>query len=204
MRCIRAVKALRVYESSDIEVIALFTAPDRDAPFVRYADTAVELPSEQGAVAAYLDHDRLIAALRKWDADAVWPGWGFVAEDPVFVDRLDAEGIVFLGPSAAAMRALGDKITSKQIAEKANVPVTAWSNGPLPDAAGAATQAERIGYPVVLKATAGGGGRGIRIVQEPGEIAEAFRSAHSEATAAFGNGDLFCEKLVSGGRHIEV
>ncbi|MBW2695048.1 MAG: ATP-grasp domain-containing protein [Deltaproteobacteria bacterium] len=204
MRCIRAVKSLRVREGSDIEVVALYTPADRDAPFVRHADKAIELPSEQGAVAAYLDHDRIIATLRQCNADAVWPGWGFVAEDPVFVDRLFAEKIVFLGPSADAMRSLGDKITSKQLAEKAGVPVTPWNGGVLADEAAAVEPAERIGYPVVLKATAGGGGRGIRIVEKPDQLAEAFRSAHAEALSAFGNGDLFCEKLVSGGRHIEV
>ncbi len=204
MRCIRAAKALRALQAAPIEVIALYTEPDRDAPFVRHADLAVELPSSDGAVAAYLDHDRLMVALRHARADAAWPGWGFVAEDPTFVERLDAEGIVFLGPPASAMRALGDKITSKQLAEKAGVPVTAWSGGALEDEGHALSEAARIGYPVVIKATAGGGGRGIRIVYEDAQLAEAFRSASAEAATAFGNGDLFCEKLVSGGRHIEV
>jgi acetyl/propionyl-CoA carboxylase alpha subunit/acetyl-CoA carboxylase carboxyltransferase component len=193
-----------VLEGSDLEVVALYTDPDRDAPFVRHADIAARLPSEDGAVAAYLDHDGLIAALRKCGADAVWPGWGFVAEDPEFVERLAAEDIVFLGPSAAAMRSLGDKITSKKLAEKAGVPVTAWSGAALEDERAALRESARIGYPVVLKATAGGGGRGIRIVHEEEHVVEAYRSASSEAASAFGNGDLFCEKLVSGGRHIEV
>ncbi len=204
LRCIRAVKALRAVEGSSMEVVALYTRPDRDAPFVRHADRAIELPSDGGAVAAYLDHARLLTALRQVEADAVWPGWGFVAEDPLFVDRLAAEGIRFLGPSADAMRRLGDKITSKQLAEKAGVPVTPWSGGALADAAEARRHAARIGYPVVIKATAGGGGRGIRIVREEAEIEEAFRSAAAEAEGAFGNGALFVEKMVTGGRHIEV
>ena len=204
MRCIRAVKALRAIEGSEIEVVALYTQPDRDAPFVRHADRSIGLPSPSGAVAAYLDHDRLLAALREVGADAVWPGWGFVAEDPVFVDRLAAADIRFLGPSADAMRMLGDKITSKLLAEKAGVPVTPWSGGALADAAEARDHAARIGYPVVVKATAGGGGRGIRIVRKESEIEEAFRSASAEALSAFGNGDLFLEKMVTGGRHIEV
>ena len=100
MRCIRAVKALRASEGSDLQAIALFTHVDRDAPFVRHADLAVPIPAETGAeVAAYLDHERLIDALKQARADAVWPGWGFVAEDPSFVERLEAEGIRFLGPS---------------------------------------------------------------------------------------------------------
>ena len=204
LRCIRAVKSLRAVEESDMEVVALYTRPDRDAPFVRHADRAIELPSEQGAVAAYLDHDRLLDALREVSADAVWPGWGFVAEDPAFVELLDQEKICFLGPSAQAMRMLGDKITSKKLAEEAGVPVTPWSGGAVPSVEEAHEHAGRIGYPLVVKATAGGGGRGIRIVRQESELDEAFRSAAAEAKAAFGNGDLFLEKMVIGGRHIEV
>ncbi len=204
VRCLRTAKSLRALEGGGLEVVALFTPPDRDAPFVRQADRAIELPAEKGAVAAYLDHDAVLQALRTVGADAVWPGWGFVAEDPVFVDRLAEEDIVFLGPSADAMRSLGDKITSKRLAETAGVPVTAWSGGELADEDDARRHAERIGFPVVLKATAGGGGRGIRIVERVDEIAEAFRSAQSEATSAFGNGALFVEAMVQGGRHIEV
>ena len=204
MRCIRAVKTLRAIEDSSMEVLALYTDSDADAPFVRHADAAVALDSSDGGVAAYLDRDQLVRVLEQEEVDAVWPGWGFVAEDPDFVVRLGEAGIRFLGPSAEAMRALGDKITSKQIAEKAGVPVTAWSGGVLTDEADAREHAERIGYPIIIKATAGGGGRGIRVVGEESILDEAFRSAGAEALAAFGNGDLFCEKLVIGGRHIEV
>ena len=204
VRCLRTAKSLRGLEGGGLEVIALFTPPDRDAPFVRQADRAVELSSEKGAVAAYLDHDGVLKALREVGADAVWPGWGFVAEDPVFVERLQIEGIIFLGPSPEAMRSLGDKITSKILAETAGVPVTDWSGGELADEDDALRHAERIGFPVVLKATAGGGGRGIRMVHSASEIAGAFRSAASEAKAAFGNGSLFVEAMVRGGRHIEV
>ncbi|MDJ0849135.1 MAG: biotin carboxylase N-terminal domain-containing protein, partial [Myxococcota bacterium] len=204
MRCIRAVKSLRAAEASDLSVISLYTEVDRDTPPVRHADLAVELPSADGAVAAYLDHDRVIAALRRARADAVWPGWGFVAEDPAFVERLAAEGVRFLGPSAEAMRRLGDKIGSKRVAEEAGVPVTAWSGGAVEDAGEAARHAERIGYPVVVKASAGGGGRGIRIALEPSALPEALRSAAAEAGSAFGDDRIFIEKKVSGGRHVEV
>ena len=166
MRCIRAVKSLRALKQSEMQVVALYTEGDSDAPFVRHADRALEIASEGGAVAAYLDHDRLVEVLRDCGADAVWPGWGFVAEDPAFVERLAAEGITFLGPTPDAMRALGDKITSKELAEQAGVPVTAWSEGPLSDASAARHHAEKIGYPVILKATAGGGGRGPSLLGE--------------------------------------
>jgi len=204
MRCIRAVKALRAQEQGELEVVALYTGVDRDAPFVRHADRAVRLSAPRGDVAAYLDHDGLIRALREARADAVWPGWGFVAEDPAFVERLAVEGIRFLGPSAEAMRALGDKIGSKILAEKVGVPVTEWSGGELEDEADAARAAARLGYPVVIKASAGGGGRGIRVVEEAGELAQAFRSARQEARNAFGDGRLLVEKKVVGGRHVEV
>jgi acetyl/propionyl-CoA carboxylase alpha subunit/acetyl-CoA carboxylase carboxyltransferase component len=204
VRCLRTAKSLREREGGGLEIIALYTPPDQDAPFVRQADRAILLPSEGGAVAAYLDHDAVLAALREVGADAVWPGWGFVAEDPEFVERLANAGIGFLGPSADAMRMLGDKITSKALAEKAGVPVTEWSGGSVADEAEALAHAKRIGFPVVLKATAGGGGRGIRMVEKASELGDAFRSAQSEAASAFGNGTLFVESMVQGGRHIEV
>ncbi len=204
MRCIRSVKALRREEGSDLRVLAFYTEIDRDAPFVRHADEAFLLDSQQGEVAAYLDHERLIAALRRARADAVWPGWGFVAEDPRFVERLGRAGIRFLGPPVEAMRALGDKIQSKLIAEKAGVPVAAWSGGEVSGPEAAAAHAARIGYPVVIKASAGGGGRGIRVVDRSDEIEEAYRSACAEATSAFGDGRLFVERKIEGGRHVEV
>lgn len=204
IRCIRAVKTLAAEDGRDIQAIALYTDVDRDAPFVRHAHFAVKLPSPHGAVPAYLDHENLLRALHEARADAVWPGWGFVAEDPIFVSRLQDEGILFLGPRADAMRALGDKITAKELAERTGVPVTPWSEGVVADEKEAARQAGRIGYPVVVKAAAGGGGRGIRMVDGPGELAEAFRSAAAEAKGAFGDDRLFLEKKVSGGRHIEV
>ena len=202
MRCIRAVKALRAQEGSDLQAVALYTEVERDAPFVRHADIAIQLDGT--GVAAYLDHAVLLEAIRSADADAVWPGWGFVAEDPGFVERLADEGIRFLGPQADAMRALGDKIGAKRLAEAAGVPVTAWSHGELADAAEARRHAEAIGFPVVVKASAGGGGRGIRVVDDPAGLEDAFASAGSEALAAFGDGRLFVEKKVEGGRHIEI
>jgi len=204
MRCVRAVKALRTLERSDLEVVALYTDADRDAPFVRHADHAARLAAPRGAVAAYLDHDALVEALARQGADAVWPGWGFVAEDADFVERLETEGITFLGPSPGAMREVGDKIASKLLAERAGVPVSRWSRGVLADLDHAREAAREIGFPLVIKASAGGGGRGIRMVDAPEALDEAFRSAAAEALSAFGDDRLFCEERVVGGRHIEV
>jgi acetyl/propionyl-CoA carboxylase alpha subunit/acetyl-CoA carboxylase carboxyltransferase component len=204
MRCIRTVKSLRALEGTDLTVIALYTDVDRSAPFVRHADLAVRLAPRATAVASYLDHEMLLSTLQRVQADAVWPGWGFVAESPAFVDRLDAAGIRFLGPTGDTMRRLGDKIASKELAEKVDVPVTPWSGGAVPDVEAARECAERIGVPVVVKASAGGGGRGIRMVHELASLAGHFESAASEARNAFGDDRLFIEKMVRGGRHVEV
>jgi acetyl/propionyl-CoA carboxylase alpha subunit/acetyl-CoA carboxylase carboxyltransferase component len=204
MRCIRAVKSLRALEGQELSVVAMYTTVDRGAPFVRHADVAVELPVKTTPVAAYLDHALLIKTLKRVGADAVWPGWGFVAESPEFVDALAAEGIRFLGPRSETMRALGDKIASKLLAERVDVPVTAWSGGEVPNAAEGRRHADRIGYPIVIKASAGGGGRGIRVVRDPAQFEALFASAQSEAISAFGDGRMFVEAMVQGGRHIEV
>ncbi|MBM4334519.1 MAG: ATP-grasp domain-containing protein [Deltaproteobacteria bacterium] len=208
-RALRAIRELRAEEGSSLVGIALYTEPDAAAPFVREADESLSLgpalrAASNGAMRpAYLDHDRVLAALRATRADAVWPGWGFLAEDPSFVEKLEAAGIEFLGPSAETMRRLGDKITSKLIAEAARVPVSPWSGGPvqrleLPDLA------KRIGFPVMLKATAGGGGRGIRMLRDGDDLHAAFDSAQAEAANAFGDGTLFVEKTITGARHVEV
>ena len=132
MRCIRAVKTLRALEASDLECVALYTDVDRDEPFVRHADQRVRLAAPDGPVRAYLDADGLLAAIRRAGADAVWPGWGFAAEDPDFADRVVAEGLRFLGPSGDVIRALGEKIGAKRLAESVGVPVVPWSRGPVP------------------------------------------------------------------------
>jgi acetyl/propionyl-CoA carboxylase alpha subunit/acetyl-CoA carboxylase carboxyltransferase component len=204
MRCVRTVKSLRALEGSELSVIALYTDADREAPFVRHADMAIRLPVKTTPVAAYLDHDLLLSTLRQINADAVWPGWGFVAESAEFVDKLRDAGIRFLGPTGDTMRRLGDKIASKELAERVGVPVTAWSSGALRDVEHAREAAERVGYPLVVKASAGGGGRGIRVVEQADTLEQAFNSARSEALSAFGDDRLFLEKMVKGGRHIEV
>lgn len=204
MRCLRAVKTLRAVEGSALKALALYTEIDREAPFVRHADRAVALPRRGSGVSAYLDHERLLEALRAGGADAVWPGWGFVAEDPEFADRVVAAGMRFLGPSGATMRQLGDKIAAKRLAEGAGVPVAAWSGGEVADVEAARRHGRDLGYPLVIKAAAGGGGRGIRMVSSEAELARAFQSAAAEARSAFGDGRLFVERRIVGGRHIEV
>jgi acetyl/propionyl-CoA carboxylase alpha subunit len=208
-RCLRAIRELRAEEGSSLVGIALFTDPDQRSTYVREADERLSLGaalrrSNGGDLRpAYLDQDRVMAALRAARADAVWPGWGFLAEDPSFVERLEATNLVFLGPRAETMRALGDKIMSKKLAEAAGVPVTPWSGGPV-EADELKRAAEKLGYPLMIKATAGGGGRGIRRVESTDELEAAFRSASSEALHAFGDGALFLESCLDGARHVEV
>jgi acetyl/propionyl-CoA carboxylase alpha subunit/acetyl-CoA carboxylase carboxyltransferase component len=210
MRVIHAVREINEVRPEPITLIALFTESERDAMFVRAADEAVLLQTgapagDNGAARlSYLDLDVLERALTESRADAAWVGWGFVAERPEFAALCDRLGIVFVGPDPEVMRLLGDKVAAKRLAEEAGVPVAPWSNGPVETVEEAIAQAERIGFPLMIKAAAGGGGRGIRRVDEPDAIAAAFASARSEALQAFGDGTLLMELLVAPARHIEV
>ncbi|MET3430048.1 acetyl/propionyl-CoA carboxylase alpha subunit/acetyl-CoA carboxylase carboxyltransferase component [Actinoplanes tereljensis] len=202
MRLIHAVRELAARTSADIQVIALHTDVDRAATFVREADIAYDL----GAATArpYLDLKVLERALVETRADAAWVGWGFVAEDPAFAELCERIGVTFVGPDAEAMRRLGDKIGAKLLAEEVGVPVAPWSRGPVETLDDALTMAARIGYPLMLKATAGGGGRGIRVVRDSAELGEAYERTSQEAVRAFGSGVVFLERLVTGARHVEV
>ena len=170
--------------------------------FVREADLAY--PLGPAAARPYLDLAALERALVATGADAAWVGWGFVAEDPAFADLCDRLGVTFIGPSAEAMRKLGDKIGSKLIAEEVGVPVAPWSRGGVDTLEEALAAADRVGYPLMLKATAGGGGRGIRMVASAADLEDAYQRTRDEAERAFGSGVVFLEKLVTGARHVEV
>jgi len=194
-----------------ITTVAFYTDPDVDAWFVQEADEAVHLgaatyldPMDGHRKSRYLDEVAVVAALVESSCDAVWVGWGFVSERASFAERCEEAGIVFVGPDSATIRALGDKVTAKRLAEKADVPVVPWGGGPVDDPEEAATQAARLGYPVVLKASAGGGGRGIRVVRTPDELPGALASARSESELAFGDPAVFVEQLVPAARHVEV
>ena len=202
MRLIHAVRDLAAETGTRIETVALYTDSDRTATFVREADIAYDLGL--AANRPYLDHAVLKKALVETGADAAWVGWGFVAEDPAFADLCAEIGVTFVGPSAEAMRKLGDKIGSKLIAEEVGVPVAPWSRGPVETLEDAKAAADRIGYPLMLKATAGGGGRGIRMVSNADELTHAYELTRQEAARAFGSGVVFLERLVTGARHVEV
>jgi acetyl/propionyl-CoA carboxylase alpha subunit/acetyl-CoA carboxylase carboxyltransferase component len=198
MRVIHAVRELNDQRPEPIRLIALHTEAERDAMFVRHADEAVALDG------GYLDHDALERALLQAHADAAWVGWGFVAERPEFAELCERLGVVFVGPDAAVMRLVGDKIAAKRLAEEAGVPVAPWSGGPVESAEEALRHAARIGFPLMIKATAGGGGRGIRRVDAPDALPAAFASAQAEAVQAFGDGTVLLESLITPARHIEV
>src|SRR4051794_16066128 len=202
MRLINAVREVNAEGGDPIETVALFTDGERTATFVREAD--LTYPLGPASARPYLDLALLERALRETEADAAWVGWGFVAEDPAFAELCERIGVTFIGPSAEAMRKLGDKIGSKLIAEEVGVPVAPWSRGAVESLAAALEAAERIGYPLMLKATAGGGGRGIRVIRSADELSEAYARTSDEAARAFGSGVVFLERLVTGARHVEV
>jgi acetyl/propionyl-CoA carboxylase alpha subunit/acetyl-CoA carboxylase carboxyltransferase component len=202
MRLIHAARDVSAETGARIETAALYTDADRTAMFVREADLAYALGP--ASARPYLDHAVLGRALVETGADAAWVGWGFVAEDPAFAELCEKIGVTFIGPDAEAMRKLGDKIGAKLIAEEVGVPVAPWSRGEVATLADALAAADRIGYPLMLKATAGGGGRGIRVITSPGDLAGAFERTSQEALRAFGSGTVFLERLITGARHVEV
>ena len=208
VRLINAVREWNAEGRPPLRVIAFYTAADRRATFVREADEAVLIgpadPGEAFAASPYLDYAELERALRACRADAVWPGWGFVSEKAEFAELCERLGITFIGPSADVMRRLGDKIESKRLAEEVGVPLAAWSGGPVANLSEAHAAAESIGYPLMVKATAGGGGRGIRLVRSAEQLDEAFERASSEASKTAGDATVFLERAIRGGHHIEV
>jgi acetyl/propionyl-CoA carboxylase alpha subunit len=211
MRFIHAAREFNQEYDTALRTIALYTEPDRHAMFVCEADEAVSLgaafqkdPATGHSKSSYVDYDLLERVLTEARAEAVWVGWGFVAEHPDFADLCRKLDIVFIGPDGDVMRRLGDKIASKLLAEQAQIPVAPWSGGPVETLADAQHHAERLGYPLLIKATAGGGGHGIRRVNSAGQLSKAFDGARAEAFKAFGNPTVFMEQLVLAARHVEV
>ncbi len=209
MRLVHAVRELNDGRDEPLVVIVLYTEPERHAMFVREADEAVCIgPAtfvEDGrSKNGYLDFAALERALVEAQAEAAWVGWGFVAEHPDFAERCEQLGIVFVGPDSSVMRALGDKISAKRLAEECGVPVAPWSGGPVDTVDEARHHAAGIGFPLMIKARAGGGGRGIRRVDGPAELDAAFQRARDEARATFGDPTVFLERLLEGARHVEV
>jgi acetyl-CoA carboxylase, biotin carboxylase subunit len=197
-----AVRVIRALHENDIEAVAVYSTADRDSLHVRLADRAICVGPPQ-ATQSYLRIPSLIAAATTTGCEAVHPGWGFVAENPAFVVACADNDLVFIGPSAEVMARMGDKVRAKAELRAADVPLVPGTEGAT-DLDESREAAEEVGYPVLLKATAGGGGKGMRLVQSPDELDSAYNTAALEAEAAFGDGSLYLEKAVSPARHVEI
>ncbi len=198
-----AVRVIRTAKAMGLRTVAVYSEADRDAMHVAMADEAVLLGPAR-ARDSYLNIERVIEAARQSGAEAVHPGYGFLSENAEFAQACADAGLVFVGPTAAMMTAMGSKSGSKELMEKAGVPLVPGYHGEAQDEATLAKAADKVGFPVLVKASAGGGGRGMRIVRSAGELAAAITSAKREAKAAFGDDRMLIEKFVDNPRHIEV
>ncbi len=198
-----AIRIIRAARDLGIKTIQVYSSADADSLAVQLADEAIEIGPPQAAK-SYLDSAAILAAAKKMRADAVHPGYGFLAENADFADAIEAAGMHFVGPNGKTIRLMGDKAAARQAAKDSGVPTVPGSNGLFENLDEALSLAVSIGFPVMVKATAGGGGRGIRIINDESEFMELAPQAAAEAKAAFGDGGLYLEKLITGARHIEV
>ncbi len=198
-----AVRVLRGCREEGIPTVAVYSDADRNAMHVRLADEAVRL-GPAPARESYLDGDKVIAAAKATGAEAIHPGYGFLSENADFADLVVKSGLTFIGPPGSAMRAMGDKIEAKRRMKQAGVPVAPGSDGAVEDPKELASIARAVGFPVMIKAAAGGGGKGIRIVHSETELLRAFDMARSEAEKSFKSGAVYLEKFVEGPRHVEI
>ena len=198
-----ALRIIRACKELGIATVAIYSEADRDSLHTHYADEAFcvgPAPSNR----SYLNIPNIISAATIAGVDAIHPGYGFLAENARFAEICDTHQIKFIGPSAMAIEKMGDKAMAKKTMKEAGVPVTPGSEGVLEDEKDALEKANQIGYPVIIKASAGGGGRGMRVVEDPSGVVNAFQTARSEADAAFGNPELYMEKYILEPKHIEV
>lgn len=198
-----AVRVIRACRELGIGTVAVYSEADRLAAHVLEADEAYPVGGAASAD-SYLRADRLLEAADRAQCDAIHPGYGFLSERAFFAEAVTRAGLVFVGPPASAIAAMGDKTEARRRMMRAGVPVVPGVAEPLADAEAAAEAAERIGYPVLLKAAAGGGGKGMRVVRGPDELARAFSGATHEAQSSFGDGAIYLEKYLDHPRHIEV
>jgi acetyl-CoA carboxylase, biotin carboxylase subunit len=198
-----ALRVVRAARELGVGTVAVYSDADRLAPHVQAADTAVRIGAPPSAD-SYLRGDVLIDAARRTGCEAVHPGYGFLSERAGFARAVEEAGLVFIGPPAEAIAAMGDKAEARRRMTAAGVPVVPGSPEPLADPAAALAAAEEVGYPVLLKAAAGGGGKGMRVVQQPAELARAFDAAAREAEASFADGRLYLERYLTAPRHIEI
>ncbi|MCC6094669.1 MAG: acetyl-CoA carboxylase biotin carboxylase subunit [Eubacterium sp.] len=198
-----AMRILRCCQEMGIDTVIAFSSEDRDSLPVQFATESVCI-GPAPAAASYLNQDALIAAAKEYQCEAIHPGYGFLSENADFAEKCESNGIAYIGPSSRMIRDMGDKQSARALMKKHGVPVVPGSEGILKDWKEAAQIAEKVGYPVLLKATAGGGGRGMRTAFDASEIQNAYESAQAEALSAFGDGSLYLEKLIQHPHHIEV
>ena len=199
-----AIRVLRGASELDIRTVAVYTREDRYSLHRYKADESYEIGAPDEPLKPYLDVEAIIATAKACGAEAIHPGYGFLSENLAFATRCREEGIIFIGPTPEAMAQMGDKRKTKELARRCEVPVIEDSRGAVTDPEVAKREAARIGYPVMVKAAAGGGGRGMRVVRRESELLAAFEEASSEALRAFGDGDVFLERFVERPKHIEV
>ncbi len=198
-----AVRVIRTAREMGIPTVAVYSTADAESLAVDLADEAVCI-GPPAVKDSYLNIANVLAAAEITGCTAVHPGYGFLSENPTFARACASEGVTFVGPSPEVMERMGDKIAAKAAAREAGLPVLEGSDGPVGDVAAATEAASRAGYPVLLKAAAGGGGKGMRRVEHPSELASAFEAAQREAEASFGDGGLYVERLLEGARHVEI
>ncbi len=198
-----AVRVMRSAREMGIRTVAVYSDADEAAPHVQAADEAFRL-GPPPAKDSYLRGDLIIESAKKSGADAVHPGYGFLSENAAFAQKCADAGIIFVGPSPASIDAIGNKVNARQVAKKAGVPTVPGLDRAVKDGEDISDIARKIGFPVLIKAAAGGGGRGMRVVREPQELARNIREARGEAAAAFGDGSVFIERYVDKPRHIEI
>ena len=198
-----ACRVLRAARELGLETVQAVSEADTDSLAARLADE-VRVIGPPHPTRSYLNADAILAAARESGADAIHPGYGFLSENAAFADAVERAGLVFVGPSAATLRLMGDKAAARERARAAGVPTVPGSDGVIADPEAALPLAERLGFPVLLKAAAGGGGRGIRVAGSAAEFRRLAAQAASEAAAAFGDGSLYVEKLIERARHVEV
>ncbi|BAF70750.1 acetyl-CoA carboxylase biotin carboxylase subunit [Nitratiruptor sp. SB155-2] len=198
-----ALRAIRTIKEMGKQAIAVYSTADKDAHYLKLADAAICIGGEKSSE-SYLNIPAIISAAEIAEADAIFPGYGFLSENQQFVEICNLHGIKFIGPSIEVMQLMSDKSKAKEVMKSAGVPVVPGSEGAIKNVEEAKKIAKEIGYPVILKAASGGGGKGMRVVEDESYIENAFLAAESEAISAFGDGTIYMEKFIKKPRHIEV
>jgi acetyl-CoA carboxylase biotin carboxylase subunit len=198
-----AIRIMRSAKEMGIKTVAVYSDADRQSPHVMYADQAVHIGSSPSSE-SYLKMDKIIEVCKDLDVDAIHPGYGFLSENADFARKVEKENIIFIGPSAHAMEMMGNKLKAKETVKKYNVPMVPGTDEKLTDVSIGKSVAKEIGYPILIKAAAGGGGKGMRVVEKESQFEEQMNLAISEAISSFGDGSVFIERYVGSPRHIEI